>query len=475
MLPVRAGGYAAAMRGPLLLAALLPAAACPPEARDSWVEPGCGNGIVEGGEACDDGAANSDTAPDACRTRCVPPACGDGVADAVEACDDGSPWGGDGCTPACTAEEGAPEQEPNDDPATAMALAGEAVSGHLEEGDRDCFAVGLAQCEALGARLVGGCPVPAVVSLHHPDGSLVAASGLDADGCAVLDPAEAAGARFVDAGDWTVCVEGVLGAEVPYYTLTLDVVAAKDAIFTLPEEDDPDGDGRPDACDDDRDGDGVADEDDDCPDVPDGPDMAPLTPTADGWLRAWLAAGPFDGRASPATCLPTEDDLVAEDDAAARPALGDPAGGHTWAVLWGRDDRVGFEERYATVHAPREVYQALHLRSDRERALTLSLGPDDGARVWLGGAEVLDVSTCQGTVMDMFTAEVTLPAGWTTLLVKVYDQGGGWGNYVRFLDAGAPVTDLEVSLSPDGPWAPGQSDLDGDGLGDVCDPTPTGG
>jgi hypothetical protein len=77
--------------------------------------------------------------------------------------------------------------------------------------------------------------------------------------------------------------------------------------------------------------------------------------------------------------------------------------------------------------------------------------------------------------MDHYTVDLTLPAGWSRLLIKVYDQGGGWGNYVRFLDAGVPVTDMELSLSPEGSWAPGQSDMDGDGEGDVCDRSPTGG
>ena len=52
-------------------------------------DPACGNGVVENGEECDDGAANSDTDPDACRATCVNPACGDGVIDDGEACDDG--------------------------------------------------------------------------------------------------------------------------------------------------------------------------------------------------------------------------------------------------------------------------------------------------------------------------------------------------------------------------------------------------
>ena len=49
----------------------------------------CGDGIIDAGEACDDGASNSDTTADACRSDCTLPTCGDGVVDAGEACDDG--------------------------------------------------------------------------------------------------------------------------------------------------------------------------------------------------------------------------------------------------------------------------------------------------------------------------------------------------------------------------------------------------
>jgi hypothetical protein len=50
----------------------------------------CGDGFVDQGEACDDGTANSDTEPDACRTNCRRARCGDGVVDSGEQCDDGA-------------------------------------------------------------------------------------------------------------------------------------------------------------------------------------------------------------------------------------------------------------------------------------------------------------------------------------------------------------------------------------------------
>ena len=66
----------------------------------------CGDGVVEVGEACDEGAANSDDEPGACRTTCVLATCGDGVVDPGEECDGGNASGDllpDGCRAGCRA------------------------------------------------------------------------------------------------------------------------------------------------------------------------------------------------------------------------------------------------------------------------------------------------------------------------------------------------------------------------------------
>ncbi len=67
----------------------------------------CGDGIVTAGfEECDDGAANSDSTPSACRTNCLRARCGDRVVDDGESCDDGNVLGCDGCSASCTVEQG---------------------------------------------------------------------------------------------------------------------------------------------------------------------------------------------------------------------------------------------------------------------------------------------------------------------------------------------------------------------------------
>ncbi len=66
------------------------------------VEAQCGNGRVEGGEACDDG---NDNEIDGCTSECqVGPTCGDGEVEEGEACDDGNQDEGDGCDAQCEIE-----------------------------------------------------------------------------------------------------------------------------------------------------------------------------------------------------------------------------------------------------------------------------------------------------------------------------------------------------------------------------------
>lgn len=64
--------------------------------------PLCGNGVVDEGEACDDGNLSDF---DECTTNCLLNICGDGLVQAnVEECDDGNNVSDDGCSSECVAE-----------------------------------------------------------------------------------------------------------------------------------------------------------------------------------------------------------------------------------------------------------------------------------------------------------------------------------------------------------------------------------
>lgn len=430
----------------------------------------CGDGVVDTTEGCDDGPANSDTAPGACRADCRPPACGDRVVDGGEGCDDGALRGGDGCDPACQPEAGSPEIEPNDDAADPRA-DGDAISGSLPPGDADCFSLDLPACGAVRADQTGGCGLGLALSLYDPDGSQVAAGSVGPDGCASLDPAREPGARWVAPGAWTVCARSLTGADLPGYTLAL---AAVDPISAgLPATGgDLDSDAIPDSCDSDIDQDGVENALDNCPEVSNGPATPAPTLAADGYVLSWLVAGPFITGVSTGTCRPSEDLFVGED-APLAVTPGDPVGDGSSGLSWQVEDtttgHLDLLNCCGAVAAPREAYALAYLYSAEARDLTLSLGADDGVFAWWNEALVVDVSSCQGVNRDQFQATVTAVAGWNRLLLKVYDQGGGWGLAARLLDGDAPVTDLQPSLRPGEAWTPDQSDSDGDGIGDVCD------
>ena len=70
---------------------------------DCTLTPVCGNGVLENGEVCDDG--NTEDA-DECSADCLVATplqvCGNGVVEGLEACDDGNDVGGDGCEVDCT-------------------------------------------------------------------------------------------------------------------------------------------------------------------------------------------------------------------------------------------------------------------------------------------------------------------------------------------------------------------------------------
>jgi cysteine-rich repeat protein len=465
--------------GPLLIGSaclqVLVACAAPP----------CGDKKVEGIEECDDGRLNDDTLPDACRTDCRMAWCGDGVVDSGEECDDGNPWGGDGCSTTCTLQQGRSEQEPNQ-PAFLAEPAGEGalIWGSLPEGDVDCFALDVPEAGSVEARVEGPeglCSHRAVLSLYDADFDVLTHGVPELEsGCATIDPSADTWANYLSAGSYSVCIEGLFGAAVPKYQLHLEAgdSCGRD---TLPEPDDDqdlDRDGEADACDDDWDGDGVTNGQDNCPLVPNGP-VAPYPwDTADsGFVNWWLVLGPFTDGARPPDCEPSPDMFLGlPDDADAAPVLGDSVGNLAWFthIAWPHASARLYLDRYFGDDGDQEAYVMTWVRSPAQRDAQLQLGVDDGAFVWLNGQRVGTVTSCQGISTDEFVWDVSLNAGWNRLLFKVFNGAGDWGIHAHFTwPDDTDMRDLEISLAGAQSWLDDQGDMDGDGLGDLCDPDPT--
>ncbi|MBV6458761.1 MAG: hypothetical protein HONBIEJF_01899 [Fimbriimonadaceae bacterium] len=76
------------------------------------------------------------------------------------------------------------------------------------------------------------------------------------------------------------------------------------------------------------------------------------------------------------------------------------------------------------------------IKVDRPIAYLLSLGSDDGIKVWLDGREVLSRKVTRGVVPDSDRIVVTLTAGDHTLRLKIVNGGGVGGFYYRGLVGG---------------------------------------
>ena len=69
---------------------------------------GCGNGVLEAGEQCDDSNnTNGDGCSSTCQIETADPECGNGTQEGTEECDDGNVVSGDGCSSTCTSETAA--------------------------------------------------------------------------------------------------------------------------------------------------------------------------------------------------------------------------------------------------------------------------------------------------------------------------------------------------------------------------------
>ena len=440
----------------------------------------CGDGVISGIEECDDGAANSDSTSNACRTDCRHARCGDGVVDADETCDDDNVLGGDGCSPQCGAESGAREEEPNDAWNTAQRVsAGTRIVAGLTEFDTDCFRVsvpegGWIQAVTSSATPDTVCDVDTSIRLFGPTGIQLASDADSGDElCAAIDPASATRARYVTAGDYAVCVEGVARVAVPSYSLTIITGDDSCTRFDATPEVDNDNDGSADLCDDDDDDDGVVDARDNCPLVPNGAAPATYRVSTGGYIQHWLAAGPFP-QTGGVECLPSEESEVGADLGALAPEIGDPAGRVSWSWQTTRTDRIDLATRF-TPNTFQAVWAFAYIVNPdaTPRTVQLRVGSDDGVRVWWNGQEVLESQTCRAVVVDDDIIPVTFQPGVNRLFMKVRNNSGAWGYLARLTEtSSSPIEGLEILPSGSGGTINNQQDADADGIGDLCDPTP---
>ena len=80
------------------------------------------------------------------------------------------------------------------------------------------------------------------------------------------------------------------------------------------------------------------------------------------------------------------------------------------------------------------AYALSYVYAPKRMKVALSLGSDDGAKIWLNDKLVFRKHVGRGAAPDQDVMIVTLEPGWNKLLLKIEEMYGEWGFYLRFSD-----------------------------------------
>ncbi len=80
------------------------------------------------------------------------------------------------------------------------------------------------------------------------------------------------------------------------------------------------------------------------------------------------------------------------------------------------------------------AYARVWVYAPEDLEVMYTFGADDGSRLWFGDDLVYEEATGHGAAPTQQIGRVALDEGWTLVLVKVANGGGGFGCYLRFID-----------------------------------------
>lgn len=184
---------------------------------------------------------------------------------------------------------------------------------------------------------------------------------------------------------------------------------------------------------------------------------APLVLTARGGLdcsfvQQWHLIGPFSNRGSRGleTVYPPEQEM---DFTRSYPGL---EGEATWQTTGWHQPPVGDDPAVFIDLEPRfrpkdgtVAYAYAFIIADEEKAAVLSIGTDDGCKVWLNDELVLSHPEPRPPAPGQDRVNVILRRGVNVVRYKVANEGGQWGLYLQVIGPdGKPLPGLKTTLEP---------------------------
>lgn len=161
-----------------------------------------------------------------------------------------------------------------------------------------------------------------------------------------------------------------------------------------------------------------------------------------GFLTDWLVAAPFTiaGKAGHEilnTPFPPEESAIAPIAYETMPRTDDP-------------DRFWYLDLDRVARGPHRVgYLLTYLHCPDTRTATLELGSDDGIKAWLNGHLIHENNALRGCSPGQDRVEIELSPGTNELLLKVSNDGGGWGACARVRNTDdTPARGICATTSP---------------------------
>lgn len=180
---------------------------------------------------------------------------------------------------------------------------------------------------------------------------------------------------------------------------------------------------------------------------------ADKTVDGEGFIRDWLVLAPF---ALEEDSGPTAIDLSQiTKEGELKPKAGDKQQISekelTWKEAKASDYHVDLHAVVGDRHEDALAYLVTYVVAEQDMpGLTLAIGSNDQARVWLNGKLLLTFTDTRSIDKDSETVPgVTLTKGVNTIVFKVINQKNDWAAALRFLDKdGKAVTTLGVKTAP---------------------------
>lgn len=167
------------------------------------------------------------------------------------------------------------------------------------------------------------------------------------------------------------------------------------------------------------------------------------------WIKSWLICGPIpikeplDPADSWDHLVGFNTDYLTNTGGEQNPQIkaGDVVkyvkGSARWKLYNAPDSTISLD-KVVSKAAPVFAYAYTEIQSDEAKVLFISVGTNDGGKLWVNGLNIWDYPQQRGLVIDDDLIPVTLKKGKNTLLLKVEQRGNQWGFCVRFLPFSIP-------------------------------------